>query len=107
MGVSSPLVDNEGFPLSGVDIIAARKARNLLAMLTNDRHALDKRIYELVQDALSRQGHGAASTPTAAAPTETQASTPSVCEPAPRIRRALYVRHVAPESPAARAVRVH
>ena len=44
LGLTSPLVDKEGFPLAGVDIYGVRTMRNKLVYLKNDHTTLMKQI---------------------------------------------------------------
>ncbi|WFD36002.1 hypothetical protein MCUN1_002873 [Malassezia cuniculi] len=110
------LVDSDGFPLSDVDIVAVRTVRNRLIMLKNDRRELDRQIAALVQDALPRRAQDSAS-PGAPLPSESASESEPASAPgsvsasasAPAAAAAnttpkpLYVRSVAPDSPAAAA----
>lgn len=52
--MTSPLIDAEGFPLSGLDITAVRTARQQIRMLTNDRQTIDAQLKFLLEHALAK-----------------------------------------------------
>lgn len=64
-------------------------------MLSNDRRTLDKHIAQLLEGAIPRKGPGEPVAPRAQ----------PACAPPPRAYKPLFVRTVAPGSPAAAAVR--
>uniref|UniRef100_A0A182P7J5 26S proteasome non-ATPase regulatory subunit 9 n=1 Tax=Anopheles epiroticus TaxID=199890 RepID=A0A182P7J5_9DIPT len=44
IGMNEPLVDDDGYPLSNVDVVAVRNARHAIICLQNDRKAIMKQI---------------------------------------------------------------
>jgi hypothetical protein len=50
VGLKNPLVDDEGFPLAGLDIHDVRTKRNRFAILATDFAIIDERIHDLLQE---------------------------------------------------------
>lgn len=56
--MNSPLIDNQGFPIASIDIVAVRTARSRIIALRNDRDELENRMRALLDLALSRTESG-------------------------------------------------
>jgi 26S proteasome non-ATPase regulatory subunit 9 len=50
VGLTKPLVDEEGFPLSGIDLVQVRSYRNRAAVIQTDLTAITLRIEELIHE---------------------------------------------------------
>ncbi|PWN31297.1 uncharacterized protein FA14DRAFT_151739 [Meira miltonrushii] len=52
--MNSALIDNQGFPIASIDIVAVRTARARIIALRNDRESIENRMRNLLDLALSR-----------------------------------------------------
>lgn len=56
--MNSALIDNQGFPIASIDIVAVRTARARIIALRNDREDIENRMRNLLDLALSRTNSG-------------------------------------------------
>lgn len=54
VGMTSPLIDSEGFPLAQPDLLAVRTARARIIALRNDREELEGLMRQLLEQALAK-----------------------------------------------------
>jgi 26S proteasome non-ATPase regulatory subunit 9 len=92
VGMKGPLVDNEGYPRSDIDVYAVRQARNKIIRLQNDHKVvmkvIEEKLYQIHSEAKLAQSQGE----------ETPSDTPLS-----EGRVFLVVKEVTPSSPAANA----
>ncbi|PKI84029.1 Nas2p [Malassezia vespertilionis] len=99
--MSSPLVDREGFPISGIDIIAIRSARHRIHVLINDRAEVNAKLTELLSIALPE--HNANSTLRSGHHMVNAYDDEHNLAPPQAAARPIAVRSVTPGSPASQA----
>lgn len=92
--MTSPLLDEQGFPRADLDLPAIRAARQAIHRLTNDRHALDEKLRTLL-------AHAWPSTLAASTPPSATAHAIKTAKHDGIMARPIAVRSVAANSPAA------
>ncbi|KAE8228492.1 hypothetical protein CF326_g6571 [Tilletia indica] len=102
--LTSPLVDEEGFPRADIDIHAVRIARNRIAMLRNDRVDITNQMAEAMRQAFLEPPNGTSSTalPNGSGSTDDSASSSSEA-PSTSFKPFAQINSVTPGSPADQA----